>query len=87
MATVKTSVFAKGNCLRCLIASAALVFTANVASADNVWTYSGGAVTDGEKAYAPEKAYGAYATAGDVRKAFFVQPEWAKRPGMAIFAR
>ena len=33
MATVKTSVFAKGNCLRCLIASAALLFAAGTANA------------------------------------------------------
>ena len=39
MATEKTSVFSRSNWLRCLIASAALVFAANVASADNVWTY------------------------------------------------
>ena len=51
------------------------------------WEGRAAALTDGEKAYAPEKAYGVYATAGDVRKAFFVQPEWAKRAGMAIFVR
>jgi hypothetical protein len=33
MATEKTSVFAKGNCLRCLIASAALLFAAGIANA------------------------------------------------------
>ncbi|MBQ1429226.1 MAG: hypothetical protein IIZ06_06110, partial [Kiritimatiellae bacterium] len=33
MATVKTSVFAKGNSPRCLIASAALLFAAGVAHA------------------------------------------------------
>ena len=51
------------------------------------WEGRAAALTDGEKAYAPEKAYGVYATAGDVRKAFFAQPEWAKRAGMAIFVR
>ena len=43
MATVKTSVFAKGNCLRCLIASAAL---AVVSSAHAAADWSIGPVTD-----------------------------------------
>ena len=51
------------------------------------WSGRALALTDGEKAYAPEKTYGVYATAEDVRKAFFVQPEWAKHLGAVYFLR
>ena len=48
------------------------------------WSGYALAFTDAEKVYKPEKAYGTYASAGDVRKAFFVNPIWAKTAGLSV---
>ncbi len=43
--------------------------------------------TDAETAFKPEKTYGVYVSSGDVRKAFFVQPEWARHAGFKLIVR